>query len=98
MTLPQLISGNTVVKTFFGVSFNEKIDDKEMSVWLSNLLADNISQERSVRYVLFGPSILKLGLFAEDRSINERIKIFHRIAKEAIESKLASDDIKGTIL
>ena len=48
--------------------------------------------------MLFGASILKLGLFAEDRSINERIKKFHVIAKDTIESKIASDDIKGTIL
>ena len=69
-----------------------------MSVWLSNLLSENISQERSIRYVLFGASILKLGIFAEDRSMNERIKKFHAIAKETIESKIASNDIKGTIL
>ena len=55
-----------------------------MSVWLSDLLSDMIKQERSLRYALFDTSILKLGIFQLDRSINSRIKKFHAIAKEAI--------------
>jgi cytochrome P450 len=69
-----------------------------MSNWLSKLLADNISQERSVRYFLFGVRILQLGLYAEDRSMNSRLKQFRAVAKHAIETKLASNDIKGTML
>ena len=47
---------------------------------------------------MFGLPILKLGLFAKDREVNRRIAQFRAVAKQAIECKLQSDDIKGTIL
>lgn len=98
MPTTQLIAGDTVVKTFFGLSFSEKIEDQTLAIWLSKLLSLSTQQERSLRYFLFGLPILKLGLFKIDRDVNRGIRQFRAVAKQAIEAKLASGDLKGTIL
>lgn len=56
--LSALISGDTIVKTFFGIAFNEKIEDESISVWFSRLITDTVAQERSLRYFLFGLKML----------------------------------------
>lgn len=53
-----LIAGDTIVKTFFGVAFNEQIEDQSIAVWFSQFLTDTVSQERSLRYFVFGLKIL----------------------------------------
>ena len=69
-----------------------------MTNWISTLLKDNIAQQRSLRYFLFGLPILKLGLFAEDRIMNEKIAKYKAVCTQAIEEKFASNDIKETML
>lgn len=44
MPTTQLIAGDTVVKTFFGLSFTEKMDDQTLAAWISNYLAENTQQ------------------------------------------------------
>lgn len=87
--LSALISGDTIVKTFFGIAFNEKIEDEPISVWFSRLITDSEIQERSLRYFVFGLNMLKAGLFREDRDVNRRIALFKALAKELIEKRLA---------
>lgn len=42
--LSSLISGDTIVKTFFGISFDETIENESISVWFSKLLNDTVAQ------------------------------------------------------
>jgi cytochrome P450 len=97
--LSALISGDTIVKTFFGIAFNEKIEDESISVWFGRLIADTVTQERSLRYFLFGLKLLEAGLLREDRSVNRRIALFKALAKDLIEKRLAEQpQEEGTVL
>ena len=77
-----------MVKTFFGISFNEKINDDSISLWLGKLIFDITLQERTLRNFLFGVKILKLGLFKGDKDINLRIELFNKITKDALLKRL----------
>jgi hypothetical protein len=79
-----LISGDTIVKTFFGIAFNEKVENESISVWFSRLITDTVIQERSLRYFLFGLKLLEAGVFREDRDVNRRITLFKALAKDLI--------------
>lgn len=97
--LSALISGDTIVKTFFGIAFNEKIEDEPISAWFSRLITDTVIQERSIRYFLFGLKLLEAGLFRGDRDINRRITLFKTMAKDLIEKRLAQmPQEEGTVL
>jgi hypothetical protein len=68
-------------------------------VWFSKLISDTVTQERSLRYFLFGLKLLEAGLFHEDRSVNRRIALFKAMAKELIEKRLAMEtQEEGTVL
>lgn len=43
-------------------------------------------------------NILKLGLFADDRSVNRRMLIFREVARNLVESKIKSDETDGTLI
>ncbi len=60
-----------------------------MTVFLLKLIAKVGTQERTLRHFLFGPKILKLGLFKIDKQINNSIDLFRAITKDAINNKLS---------
>ncbi len=56
------LSGDIIVKSFFGISFDEKIEDKSITSFLSSLISEVGSQEQTLRFLFFGPRILKIGI------------------------------------
>lgn len=61
-----------------------------MPMFMSKLVADSLKQTTGLR-TIFGQGILKYGICQEDREMNENIRIFREIIKQAIEKKMSSE-------
>eukprot|EP01016_Furgasonia_blochmanni_P035995 TRINITY_DN4051_c0_g1_i1.p1 TRINITY_DN4051_c0_g1~~TRINITY_DN4051_c0_g1_i1.p1 ORF type:complete len:526 (-),score=108.26 TRINITY_DN4051_c0_g1_i1:29-1606(-) len=83
------ITGDAVVRSFFGTDFSEKkIDGVPISTALGKLLADLSSQSMtSLLSWIFGSNILKLGLTKRDREIIRRVNEMRECAQEAINQR-----------
>eukprot|EP01017_Pseudomicrothorax_dubius_P030115 TRINITY_DN3722_c0_g1_i3.p1 TRINITY_DN3722_c0_g1~~TRINITY_DN3722_c0_g1_i3.p1 ORF type:complete len:431 (+),score=76.41 TRINITY_DN3722_c0_g1_i3:320-1612(+) len=85
----QKITGDIVLKTFFGSDFSKrKINGKTVTQYLSDLgEAMNLQLVRNPLTFFFGPQILKLNLTQNDRRVSRETEELRVIAREVINQR-----------
>ena len=63
LTFGSNIAGKAVIKSFFGVECDDRIDRLDITEWLNGLITSIGNQEMTLRNFLFGAKFLKAGLF-----------------------------------